>query len=223
MASFPQVRRILHVHSAHRTVGVSGVASSFRPDRLYEHPAADRFSAVQMRVLLVAAAANAETAAALAAFERILAGRGNVQWDCTDLASAEIAGLGTAHCAAVFGPGIQIVDQWPAVEVAAIQTADLAVDGDFETEVEIAAAAQWHPVVAGLRPFMVRHRRLQSSRPCERATALLVGKWAGAVLPVAWARQSGGRAFGTLLGHPGDFHRREFARLLLNAIDWVGQ
>ena len=31
MASFPQVRRILRMHSAHRTVGVSGLASAFRP------------------------------------------------------------------------------------------------------------------------------------------------------------------------------------------------
>jgi len=221
MADFSQARRILHMHPAHRTVGVSGVASSFRPCRPVERPSADEPATAHIRVSLVSRTTDNRNLAAMAAFERILAGSGNVQCNRVDLASAEMEGLADADCAVVFGRGLQIIGRWSAFDADAIEEGGFDEDDGFETEVEIAAAARCHPVVDGVGPFIARNGFSHFPHLHRNVTHLLVRKWAGRVSPVAWARQGDGRAFCTLLGHPEDFRRREFVRLLLNALEWA--
>jgi len=221
MADFSQARRILHMHPAHCTVGVSGVASSFRPCRPVERPSSDEPAAALMRVSLVSRMTDNRRVAAMAAFERILAENGDVQCDRVDLASAEREGLANADCAVVFGRGLQIVGRWSAFDADAIEDGGFEEDDGFETEVEIAAAARWHPVVDGVGPFIARNGFSHFPHLHRNVTHLLVRKWAGRVFPVAWACQGDGRAFCTLLGHPEDFRRREFVWLLLNALEWV--
>ena len=109
MADFSQARRILYMHPAHRTVGVSGVASSFRPCRPVERPSSDEPAAALMRVSLVSRMTDNRS---VAAFERILAENGDVQCNRVDLASAERKALADADCAVVFGRGLQIVGRW---------------------------------------------------------------------------------------------------------------
>ena len=138
-----------------------------------------------------------------------------------NLASVEKTGLGDADCAVVFGRGLQIIGRWSEFDADIVGKNGVEEDEGFEVEVEVAAAARWHPVVDGVGPFIARHRFSHSTHPCHNATDLLVRKWAGRAFPVAWARQGDGRAFYTSLGHPEDFRRREFQRLLLNAIDWT--
>jgi type 1 glutamine amidotransferase len=171
-----------------------------------------------MRVSLVSRMTDNRS---VAAFERILAENGDVPCNRVDLASAEREGLANADCAVVFGRGLQIVGRWSAFDADAIEQGDFGEDEGSETEVEIAAAARWHPVVDGVGPFIARNRSSHSFHLHTDVTHLLVRKWAGRVFPVAWARQGDGRAFCTLLGHPEDFRRREFVRMLLNAIEWV--
>jgi hypothetical protein len=218
MASFTQVRRILHIHPAHRTVGVSGVCSSFRTCRSVERVSPDDTA---MRISFVSRLTNDRNHAAMAAFERILVEMGNVQCERLDLAAVAMGGLGDADCAVVFGRSLQIIGRWSAFDADA--ETGFEEDGGFETEFEIPAAARWHPVVDGVRPFIAHNRFSQLTHLRADATDLLVRKWAGEVFPVAWARQDEGRAFCTLLGHPEDFRQREFVRLLLNAIEWVRQ
>ena len=232
MADFPQVRRILYMHPAHRTVGVSGVASSFRCP--VERPSADESLAAPMRVSLVSRINNAQSFAAMAAFEQVLAGNGSMECHRVDLASAEREGLANADCEGVARGVDQAVGDGHGLgglggEVGRARGADAVEEGGsdeddgFETEVEIAAAARWHPVVDGVGTFIAHNRFSCFAHLPVNVTPLLVRKWAGRVFPLAWAREGNRRVFCTLLGHPEDFRRREFVRLLLNALEWVGR
>ena len=223
MADSSQVRRILYMHPAHRTVGVSGIASSFRQDRPADRPDADELAAVPLRVLLLSHARDDRGHAALTAFERILAARGDMRCNRIDLAAAKAGDLFDADCVVAFGRGIQIVGRWSASDANAIEDAVFEEAEGFEIEVEIAAAARWHPAVEGVGPFVARKGFSCPPHIPANAAPLLVRRWAGRVYPVAWARQGNDRAFCTTLGHPDDFRRQAFVRLLLNAIEWVGR
>jgi hypothetical protein len=156
----------------------------------------------------------------MAAFEQIIEGKG-AQCNRVDLANVEKTGLGDVDCAVAFGRGIQIIGRWSEFDADAAGENGVEEDEGFDVEIEVAAAAGRHPVVDGIGPFIARHRASHSTYPCQNMTHLLVRKWAGRAFPVAWARQGGGRTFYTSLGHPEDFRRREFQRLLLNAIEWA--
>ena len=210
----------MHIHPAHRTVGVSGVRSSFRPA---ERESADDVAAASLHISLVSRWANDQDHAAMAAFEQVLLARGNVHCERLEWAAVAEEGLGDADCAVVFGGGLQIIGRCSAFDADAATEMSAEEDDGFETEIEIPAAIRWHPVVDGVGPFIARYRPPYLTHLRADATDLLVRKWAGEVFPVAWARQSDGRAFCTLLGHPEDFQQREFVRLLLNAIEWVRQ
>jgi hypothetical protein len=226
MAEYSQVRRILRMHPAHRTVGVSGVAPSFRPccrtDRLLDAEPA----AAPLRVLLVSGCNNCRHDAALAAFERILLDRRDVRCERVDLASAGRKGLADADCAVLFGRGLQIVGHWSAFEADAADGSQIAEDGfqagdPTATRVEVAGAARWHPVLDGVGPFISRHGVSAVAHPRMNATYLLIRRLADRVAPVAWTRHGENRAVCTSLGCAEDFGQPEFVRLLLNALDWV--
>jgi hypothetical protein len=221
MASFSQVRRILHIHPAHRSVGVSGVASSFRRCRPVDRPWADEPTDAPLRVLLVSRRADKRSAAAMAALERTLAGAGGIRCDRVDLARLEEEGFAEADCAVAFGRGLQIAGRWSELDAGLAGEDDVEEDEGFPTEIEIAAAGRRHPVVAGVSPFIGHAKPSHSSHLRRDAVPLLVTEWAGMMLPVAWVQEGDRRAFYTSLGHPQDFRRRDFTRLLLNAIEWV--
>lgn len=212
------------MHPAHRSVGVSGVAPAFRPRRTVEFPFADESSDAAVRVLLVSCSSDRRVATAMTAFERILAGRRGFQCHRTDSATVEMEGLADADCIISFGWGLQISSRWSADD-AGIALEDCIDAGEgCQKDVEIAAAAQRHPLVDGVGPFSARHRfrySPPSSLLHSNAIPLLLRKEGRGEFPVAWAIENEGRTFYTLLGHPDDFRRREFVRLLLNAIDWV--
>jgi hypothetical protein len=233
MANFSQVRRILRLHPAHRTVGISGVASSFRPCYQFEPPSAIEPASAPMRVLLVSDFSDHRTDVALTAFERILLDRRNVRCRRVDLASADRKHPAGADCAVVFGLGLQIIGHWTAfkadAETAPVFAAAkagqpplMSQTGDRTAmKIEVADAARWHPVLDGVGPFIASHGIDAEARPHMNSTYLLIRRMADRVVPVAWARHGENRAVHTLLGHAEDFRQPEFTRLLLNALDWV--
>ncbi len=91
-------------------------------------------------------------------------------------------------------------------------------------EIERAPGSQDHPILAGVsNPFTASGSLYKTSPLAESAVPLLLGK-AGSlpVEPVAWVNRKGtSRVFYTSMGHPGDFDRPEFRRLLKNAVFWA--
>jgi hypothetical protein len=208
------------MHAAHRSVGVSGIAS-IRQRPSVERPWCGEPATASMRVSLVSRAYHNQSLAAMAAFERVLAGSSNLECHRLDLATAEADGLGDADCGIVFGRGLQILSRWSAFHAKLFACGGVEEDDGIETEIEVAAAARWHPVVDGVGRFIARSKPFYFAHFRAEERDVLVGKWRGEAFPVGWVRQGSSRAFYTSLGHPKDFRRREFVRLLLNAIEWV--
>ncbi|MHC4506998.1 MAG: ThuA domain-containing protein, partial [Planctomycetota bacterium] len=95
-----------------------------------------------------------------------------------------------------------------------------------KTEVTLVPGAggrESHPILAGVEPF-TSPSWLYKVRPLGKGTTpLLVGTIPDAEAePVAWTNAyRKARVFCTSLGHPGDFERPEFARLMTNAVFWA--
>jgi len=96
------------------------------------------------------------------------------------------------------------------------------------TEVAIGEAAKDHAVLAGVEPFASRGTLYKNPNVADDVTVLLTGSFLGQrhpvtrAHPVAWVRPyRGGRVFYTSLGHPDDFRRPSFLRLLGNALQWT--
>lgn len=179
MASFSQVRRILHIHPAHRSVGVSGVASSFRRYRPAECPSAGKPMDAPIRVLLVSRRDYKLSAAAMAAFEGTLRGRDGIQCNRMDLARFEEEGLAEADCAVVFGRGLQIIGRWSDIDAELAGEDGVEEDEGFQIEIEVPAAARWHPVVKGIGPFVGRAARrfVPSSPRCGPVARYRMGRY----------------------------------------------
>jgi hypothetical protein len=216
-----QAHRILRIHSAHRTVGVSGISSSFRPCNRPEASWAGELTAARTRVLLVSHFNDRRNGAAMAAFERMLQKATDIECERADLALIEMIGVGDADCVVVFGHGLAIVGDWSAFDVDGIEEDD-SLDRDGRTmDVELATAARWHPVLEGVRPFSCHNGIPPVAQVRMNTTHLLIRRRAGRIVPIAWIRNGEERVFRTLLGNAEDFERPEFVRLLLNAIEWV--
>jgi putative membrane-bound dehydrogenase-like protein len=90
--------------------------------------------------------------------------------------------------------------------------------------IERTPGSQDHPILEGVTtPFTASGSLYRTAPLAETALPLLAGK-AGSlpVEPVAWVnRKAKSRIFYTSLGHPGDFDRPEFRRLLKNAVFWA--
>ncbi len=83
---------------------------------------------------------------------------------------------------------------------------------------------QDHPILAGVTtPFPASGSLYKTSPLAATAVPLLMGKAGNLPAePVAWVNRKGtSRIFYTSLGHPGDFDRPEFRRLLKNAVFWA--
>lgn len=93
---------------------------------------------------------------------------------------------------------------------------------DPAVEVNVAAGAASHPVLAGVRPW-TRQGKLYYNRDNTPDTrTLLVGAGRTGSEPLAWVHHfNGGRVFYTSMGHPHDFQHPQFRRLLHNAVEWT--
>jgi hypothetical protein len=94
------------------------------------------------------------------------------------------------------------------------------------SDVWVATAKKDHPILRALEDIQFHTPAwIYRVRPLQKdATVLLEGRWSGEVSPepVAWAiPREGGPVFYTSLGHPDDFQRPEFIRLLKNAVFWA--
>lgn len=93
---------------------------------------------------------------------------------------------------------------------------------DLETAVAVATGAADHPIVAGFEPYASKGSLYKVSPLTPDATVLLTGTSPEAAEPVAWVRETGARrVFYTSLGHPDDFAREPFRRLLARGILWA--
>jgi Trehalose utilisation len=82
--------------------------------------------------------------------------------------------------------------------------------------------AWYHPLVAGVEPFLAKAGAYRGPRLAPDTTVLMVGQSGGREKPVAWARRHrGGRIFASTLGSEHDFRQASFLRLLANAIRWA--
>ena len=98
--------------------------------------------------------------------------------------------------------------------------------GSPSSLIRVADASQAHPLLAGVSPAeFPAGSTLYKSQPLAASTTLLmVGRIDDTtpVEPVAWtnSRADGGKVFYTSMGHPDDFQRPEFRRLLKNGVLW---
>ena len=182
MADSSQVRRILYMHPAHRTVGVSGVASSFRLCPPIARPSADE-----------------PAVAPAASFARVMCGRQTKRCGDGGLSAnprgeralgvtawtwqaSKRQGLATPTVRSCLAGASRSSAAGRSLTPTSSGKNGVEEDEGFEVEVEVAAAARWHPVVDGVGPFIARHRFSHSTYPCHNVTQLLVRKWAGRVV-----------------------------------------
>ena len=215
-----KVRRILSMHPAHQTLGVSGTGTMFHPYCPIDGPATKT-----IRVLLASLPTAAGASAALAAFEPIA--RRQRELECERMDFDAVAGFGNGlpnvDCMVVFARGLYVLGRGGAdfnAETIIEDCPDVAEEPS--ADMEITVAAPWHPVLDRVGSFVARAVPHRFGCVPEDATCLLVGKTSGGAHPVAWAREFQGRMFHTLLGAREDFHRPDFIQLVLNAIDWAG-
>jgi len=227
MAGFSTIRRNLVMHSAHRTIGISGGLVTLRSHAPVEHGWNDDRTVGPLRLALVARASDADAQAALAALKRTVENRWNVECIRVDFDAMQDGGQNCRRdvdCFVVFARGLHVVG--PGSDFVS----EIFVEADFRgpiegpLEIEIAASARRHPILDGIEPFISpRGFALMGDLPTD-ATCLLTCRVTGNVYPAAWTRRHCGREFHTLLDFAEGFCAREqsnFVRLAWNAIDWV--
>jgi hypothetical protein len=217
MAIASRLHRKLQIHAAHTTIGVGGAAMASRPYFRSTGVEAEPLRADVLRVLVVDRGTDADSRMALALLKQHLCPRYDVQ--VTNVEPSDV----DFDCLVVLGQGLRMAGRWFDLD-AAVATKGFEANDVRPMEVEPDAAADGHPVVRGVRPF-VSHRGVDwCSGVPSNAHRLLAGTTGGIERPVAWAwHGQRGRAFRTTLGRAGDFEQPDFVRLVLNAIDWVGQ
>jgi len=228
MTDGPRVRRMLFMHPAHPMIGVSNCLAASRAWR----PRPDSWPASvgeqPLRVSLVSGELNGDVVAALRWFQRLL--RGGLGIDCrsafVDVAEGlhELADLEPSDCTVLLCQGITILrdrSDWDP------QWLGIGCSGRYDPRraaIAASAAADGHPVLRGVEPFVSCSGL--PAYPCvpEDADCLLLGQRGERSEPVAWAREDRGRRlFHTLLGCTADFRQPSFGRLLANALTWVAR
>ena len=157
-------------------------------------------------------------------FEQAIAERSAMHSDRVEIARFD-AGFNAADAdsVVVFGRELQVLSAAAVLVAAARATGGSPAAHDRRVRVELASAAQWHPVLEGVEPFLSRLVAAEASPLPDDATLLLNARGIAAVEPVAWVRHRPGRVFCTRLGSVADFQQPAFLRLLLNAVAWVGE
>jgi hypothetical protein len=213
------------VHPAHRTIGVPGDGIALGPYCRIDSFATDRPDVVATHVALAAYQPDADARAAMASFQQAVAGRCDIQCRRVELdtVDADLESLADADCVVVFGQWLQVARHWSDLGAAARAASGPERSRHRQVQVEIEAAARWHPVLEGVEPFVSCLDAAEGVGVAADAMFLLNGRIAGEVQPLAWVRRRDGRQFHTRLGSAEDFHQPSFVRLLLNAIAWVGQ
>ncbi|UCG56434.1 MAG: ThuA domain-containing protein [Phycisphaerales bacterium] len=92
------------------------------------------------------------------------------------------------------------------------------------TTVTVAAGAEGHPILSGVRTPFLSKGSLYETRPLRETTKpLLIGTIPDKEPePVAWTNTyKNARIFYTSLGYSGDFDDLQFRRMLLNAVFWA--
>lgn len=93
---------------------------------------------------------------------------------------------------------------------------------DVKTRVDIPPEAKWHPLLAGVKPFVSAGSLYKNQGLGADCRVLMTGTSPESTEPVTWTRDyQGGRIFYTSLGHPKDFDEESFKRLLVNALFWA--
>jgi putative heme-binding domain-containing protein len=91
-----------------------------------------------------------------------------------------------------------------------------------KTKVRIVEKAKDHPILAGFKPFESPGSLYKNPHVAKDVDVLLTGDNGEHTEPIAWTRShNGGRIFYTSLGHPKDFEKDDFRRLLVNALFWT--
>jgi type 1 glutamine amidotransferase len=103
---------------------------------------------------------------------------------------------------------------------------DYSGHGDDEpVAVSISGSGAQHPILAGVESWS-RPDKLYRNPGLGPNTEILLygtGQLSGLHEPLAWTNQygTGGRAFYTSMGYPGDFENQNFQTLIFNAIEWL--
>jgi hypothetical protein len=223
-------RRKLYMHSAHRTIGVSGGGVALRPycqGGDFSTPE-DRLLAEPLLAVLSADRREMDSRASLTSFEQVFLGHNEIQ--CRrlepDAIALEPGEADEADCVVMFRRGISIAHRWSDLDVACPSSEDCG-EQDFSglcLRIEVAAEARCHPLLKGIEPFQSHLSIHPGELVPDDARVLLVGRTAHAVHPMAWLEPNGHEdVFRTILGSPGDFECPDFVRLILASLRWVGQ
>lgn len=92
------------------------------------------------------------------------------------------------------------------------------------TDIKVNKEAANHPILNGLPSKWHSEGNVYKVAPLldSNITVLLTGKVGEIVEPVAWVRSAGSsKVFYTSLGHPTDFKRENFIKLLIGSIKWA--
>ncbi len=222
------------MHSAHETIGVSaGLAALQACDLSGFAVTAD--APRRLRVCLVSGSPAHDLDESLEALEAYLTKHGDVY--CSRALGEARHGLqgrqnlARAGCLVLFARGIEIVGAQTSghglpdrleMAPAVCRGRRTGRGANGTAEIKIVETARDHPILAGVEPFVSPGNLDELPRAAADATVLLAGTCSGHTDPVAWTRQPGGsRVFCTSLGHPGDFRRESFLRLLANAVRWT--
>jgi type 1 glutamine amidotransferase len=99
--------------------------------------------------------------------------------------------------------------------------------GEQQVKVLIPEEAKNHPILRGITEWTRKGKFYHNPNIAADTTLLLTGVSEKEKQPLAWCRvyndEKKGRSFYTPMGMPEDFENKNFARLLINAIEWTTQ
>ena len=95
---------------------------------------------------------------------------------------------------------------------------------DETTTISVAPGATAHPILEDFEPYETEASLYKTSPLADDCRVLLIGTSPEGREPLAWTREvNGGRVFYTSLGHPLDFERESFRRMLADALFWAAR
>ncbi len=113
-------------------------------------------------------------------------------------------------------------ENWPQWEAEVLGGQPQPRPAAAGLSLEVAPFAEGHPILHEVRLFAPAVPPPGFRQTSSDSTVLLVGSAGLESEPLAWIRVGGrGRTFVTTLGHPGNFRRPNFLRLLANAVHWA--
>jgi len=215
MVNSASKQRRLMMHPAHRMVGVRqpygdlAEAGRFGRWRVVAPP----------RVLVAIEPTDAESQQAATLFERIA--QGACDAECRRIGLGEIAWVDRADCFVSISGGCCQMARRGAMLVSTA----CGCEATAPLMIEPMAAAVGHPVLEGVGPFQSAGPVTRIAPPSD-AVLLLDAKTVSGMdrVPVAWVRDGrAGRAFCAAMASAADFRLANYARLIGNALGWIGR